>query len=124
MSEPTPQQSLREIIMATRTEEPPPWSDAAHFGAHTLGAQLGRRIQWIAPSPQSDQLGILAGYDDSVTLRFEEEEPGSAQLQVQVSCPDDRTCPGPAWDIITSAADLLTAIDSGIVDDPWCETCN
>lgn len=123
MTEPALPQPLREIIMASPHEEPEPWAAAALFAAHTLGVQLARRIEWVAPTPQFEQLGILAGDDDSLTLRFEESEPGAAQLLVQVRCPHDRTCAGPAWDLVGAPADLLTVLDGGAVEDPWCETC-
>jgi hypothetical protein len=130
MTEPVGPQPLREIIETSPREEPPPWSHAAQFAAHTLGRRLARRIEWVALSvtlgttgPQHEQLGILAGDDDSLTLRFEQSEPGAAQLQVQVRCPNDHTCSGPAWDSITSPDDLLTVLDGGTVEDPWCETC-
>jgi len=114
---------LRDLVATAEDDTRPAWLDADRLAVDRLGAPLARRIQWDAHHDEDWRVrGTLAGDDRSVLLRFEPaEEPGTERLQVRVPCPEDPQCTGDAWDTITSRLDLLLALDTGVVDDPWCD---
>src|SRR5690242_19503852 len=115
--------TLYELVACAGDEDRPIWFYADRYAVDRLGTELARLIRWDDQADGEDRLcGTLTGADRSTTLRYEPpSEPGNDSLHAQVPCPDRAGCPGPAWDRITSRGELLMALETGEVDDPWCE---
>lgn len=112
------------LAEATHTIPAPP-HEAAMCAAYVLGTEIADLIAW---HPTWDRYGQLLGEiptgrgsEETLTVRYRCEEPGSEVLEVAVPCDAQLGC-GPAWQTINGRGDLQSALD-GEAADRACERC-
>lgn len=100
---------LRALLAAPK-REPGPFAVATYHAGHRVGADVAAAIHWDTHS-QDVSWGRLTGANgDTLTLRFENTEPGAEQLEVSVPCPADPRCRD-AYDVVGHPAQLLAVLD-------------
>ena len=101
---------LADLIDQAPTDQPPAWLPAHRRTVDVLGRSLARRIHWTDPDHRWTVTGTLTGADRTITVQFlPDHEPGTSSLWAQAQCPDEPTCPGPAWTQLAHRREYLIA---------------
>lgn len=123
MSDPYPSAPVPADLIALLAAPQPPqpvWADAQHHAAARLGADIADLITWRASG--DGMHGTLRAGHTTLRLRFEQPEPATVLLQLQIPCPADPACPH-AWDTVETRAGLAAAVDGNLpFGDPSCDS--